>query len=99
MEKEVHLVSPQFGVERQVSMRQVSLRPVVTADPPGVHSSSPLDEIPITAVKTGMLSTAGVVCHVAHTVTLLAQRGASKQQQPIDVDPTTCMSTSGHTLL
>lgn len=60
---------------------------------------SVLDDIPIAAIKTGMLSTAGVVRAVARA--LLALRRAPQQQQlppPIVVDPV-CVSTSGHTLL
>ncbi|KAH9041748.1 hypothetical protein EDB85DRAFT_1920222 [Lactarius pseudohatsudake] len=57
---------------------------------------SVLDDIPVAAIKTGMLSTAGVVHTVARA--LLALRSAPQQQPPIVIDPV-CVSTSGHTLL
>lgn len=60
---------------------------------------SVLDDIPIAAIKIGMLSTAGVVRAVARS--LRAWRSEPQQQQrqpPIVIDPV-CVSTSGHTLL
>ncbi|KAH8980791.1 hypothetical protein EDB92DRAFT_260788 [Lactarius akahatsu] len=59
---------------------------------------SVLDDIPVAAIKTGMLSTADVVHTVARA--LLALRSAPQQQPypPIVIDPV-CVSTSGHTLL
>ncbi|KAH9056784.1 Ribokinase-like protein [Lactarius vividus] len=67
--------------------------------PPFVEQQlqSVLDDIPVAAIKTGMLSTAGVVHTVARA--LLALRGEQQQPPPpIVIDPV-CVSTSGHTLL
>ena len=53
-----------------------------------------MDDIPVAAIKIGMLSTAGIVCAVARA--LLALRGSPQQQRqklPIVVDPV-CVSTS-----
>ena len=90
----VYSIPPEF-VESQVRIRSNALSQSLIY--PRTQLRSVLDDIPVAAVKIGMLSNAGVVRAV--TRTLRTWRSTPERQQvPIVIDPV-CVSTSGHTLL